>query len=380
MITYDWAFRLSLSFNRRLFISNTEERELWIGLPRSKKEEHELGAVWDLRSLRKRFDFVMEYDEAFAADKDILTKPFEELDPKCVWTYEYGNENNNILPAFMESRNELKECRNRIHLRTFMGLVHPKRTDTRKFGVGPLVFWSALKPSPYLLEPVHRFIDGVRQNNPGKEIVGVHSRSINSYHEAQTKAINRCTRLAMKVITSAVLNQKAQKSCCGERKGLVQSDLEGAYNRLKLYNPCNFTGEYIKTHQLGSSTKQIVYASDHQNEQVDALFKSYGAVSIKEMGHSSFHSRKDKHKRWRENIEMVLTDMLSLVETDHFHGSPASTLSHVICFWRLSRARFEGTDEKSNLCSLVLLSTGTFECNTLSCGSGSMKEFHQLAY
>ena len=72
-------------------------------------------------------------------------------------------------------------------------------------------------------------------------------------------------------------------------------------------------------------------------------------------------------RKWHEELEPVLLDMLVLAEADVFFGSPGSTLSHNVCLSRVAAAAQRGGRERSSHCWLTLLSTGTSECDLISC-------------
>jgi len=77
-----------------------------------------------------------------------------------------------------------------------------------------------------------------------------------------------------------------------------------------------------------------------------------------------------KHMRkWHAELEPVLLDMLVMAATDVFFGSPGSTLSHNVCLWRVADACARGGSERSSHCWLTLLSTGTSECDLISCAA-----------
>jgi len=334
----------------------------------------------DIKGLRKRFNFVMEYDDDYVTDNKILTMNDNDLPESCVW--EYGKASK-ILPEFMSKANLLPECKDRIHFRTSSGLVHPKRTDTRPYGVGPLVFWSGMKPSPYLQNPTDAFISALKSKT-GKSLYGIHSRSHNSYDEPHAKAIKRCTRLAEKILNAGIAYLSSRSTCCKDADSeLTHVPLKPAYDSLKLDLMCNITNPYMLAHELGSDKKQLVYASDHENKQVDALINSYGAVAFdfSVVKRPQFKRKdKDEKSKWRKNIELVLSDMLTVSKTDYFHGGPSSTVSHVICFWRLAHAKLMGHEEASNMCSLLLLSTGSYTCDTISCDTLQGRSFRDLTY
>ena len=76
-----------------------------------------------------------------------------------------------------------------------------------------------------------------------------------------------------------------------------------------------------------------------------------------------------RRQSWRKKIEIVLSDMLTMAKTGFVHGTPSSTVSHVICFWRLSYYKSRGMEEQSNLCELFLLFSGSYECEAVQCSS-----------
>ena len=315
-LTYDWVFRLSLAFNRKAFIHNAVEREHWLGLPRSKEEERAGASIWDLRLLRKKFSFVMEYDEDFKNDRDLLTMSWEKLPQECVWHYEKESK---FLAEYMRKASSLHTCKGRIHFRTSNGLVHPYRTDTRSFGVGPLVFWSAMQPSKYLQDAALDFVNDIRNGNRAKKVVGIHSRSHNSYNVPAAKAIKTCNRLALKTRRSSENHMGMLKKCCA--KELTLKDHVGdTYERLLLPAMCNITDAYLTFH--GFKDVLVAYASDHENKAVDSLlYKGYNAQSfdVKRLKRPEFGRLHDK-PAYRSNIEMVLSDMLVVSKTDYFHG------------------------------------------------------------
>lgn len=397
LITYDWTFRISKAYRRRLFITTPTKRELWIGLPRTKSEEEENVAIWDISYLRNQFDFVMEYDAAYAEDaqnKALLDAEISSLPEHCVW--QYGRDPK-VLTKFLDKVNTDPACR-RIHFKTGQGLVHPKRTDTRKFGVGPLYFWSALRPAPYLQRLTDRFIGRVREQNDGKFLIGVHSRNHNSYNEPEEKALRRCARLANKPVDAAVGYVNTYAKCC-RRPHAVFNPLTPEYpllpiadiNLLKLFEDlqldklCKIDEHYMDFFELNDTNLfKVVLSSDHENKVVDDLmYGKYEAVSF-DLAQEILTTRPVEGptldtgisdaevaqlERWRKNIEIVLADMLTVAKTDFFHGGLSSTVSHVICFWRLVFFEQQGKEEKSNFCNLLLLSTGGYECEDISCSS-----------
>ncbi len=52
-----------------------------------------------------------------------------------------------------------------------------------------------------------------------------------------------------------------------------------------------------------------------------------------------------------------------------FFGSPGSTLSHNVGLWGVADASARGGRERSSHCWLTLLSTGTSECDLISCAA-----------
>lgn len=320
-LTYDWVFRLSLAFNRKVFIPKAVEREHWLGLPRSKAEELAGASIWNMELLRKQFSFVMDYDEDFDKDRALLTASSSELPRECVWEY---SKHTKFLAEFMRTATSLHTCKDRIHFKTSTGLVHPYRTDTRSFGVGPLVFWSAMQPSKYLQDAAKAFVDEVRSTNPEKSVLGIHSRSHNSYNVPAAKAIKTCNRLALKTLSSSGNHMRMLKECCG--KGLAFKDrVSENYEKLKLPAMCNITNEYLTLHDFKNAL--VVYASDHENKAVDRLlYNGYNAKSFdpKRINRPQFDRVEDK-PAYRDNIEMVLADMLVVSKSDYFHGKSGSS-------------------------------------------------------
>lgn len=133
----------------------------------------------DFLLLGSNFDFVMDYDDNYILNKDILDFPVNELPSECVWKV-HGSAPRSAS-QFVNKVNNIEACRDRVHIDSTQGLVHPFRSDTRRFGVGPLAFWSAMKPANYLMEAADKFIARMRKHN--QRLVGIHSRSHNSYDE-----------------------------------------------------------------------------------------------------------------------------------------------------------------------------------------------------
>eukprot|EP00924_Labyrinthula_sp_SR-Ha-C_P007960 snap_masked-scaffold_41-processed-gene-1.20-mRNA-1 protein AED:1.00 eAED:1.00 QI:0/0/0/0/1/1/2/0/1060 len=376
LLTYDWTFRLSKAFNRTLFIHKPEKSEFWIGLPNSVEEERLNSAVWNITPLRQSFDFQMSYE----IDGDL-----PEIHPKCTWKYGVSPK---IVVEFMKQVNELEECKDRVHFLTGGGLIHPKKSDTRSVGVGPLFFWSKLQPNDYLQNKATQFLKTLTAKT-----IGIHSRSHNSYKEVTEKSLRRCAKIAAKPMAAAQDHVDSLFKCCKNFnsmfQGITRSSnlIQTVFENRKLDFMCHIEQEYLDHWNVPVHDEDttLVVASDHESEPVDKLlYSKFGGVSIsineeelsglrppgwQSAANITYGEQYNKFLSWRRRIETVLLDMLLMSLTSMFHGGPSSTVSQVICYWRLSNAYISGTVEQSNFCDLLLLSTGSYDCKTVGCNS-----------
>jgi len=120
----------------------------------------------------------------------------------------------------------------------------------------------------------------------------------------------------------------------------------------------------------------IFLASDHENALVEKLVYNTGGKSFEynaevvfalNPARQTFPTEANSRMGWRKNIQGVLLDMLILSKTDVFFGNPGSTLSQVVCYWRMAAARENLGFEFSNSCGLVLMSTGAKDSKDISC-------------
>eukprot|EP00516_Mucochytrium_quahogii_P003433 CAMPEP_0203758230 /NCGR_PEP_ID=MMETSP0098-20131031/10989_1 /ASSEMBLY_ACC=CAM_ASM_000208 /TAXON_ID=96639 /ORGANISM=" , Strain NY0313808BC1" /LENGTH=1117 /DNA_ID=CAMNT_0050650533 /DNA_START=114 /DNA_END=3467 /DNA_ORIENTATION=- len=386
LLTYDWAFRLSRAFKRTLVLTQPRKREFWIGLPQTKDEERHNTSLWDLTLMRKNFDFLMWYD----TDTDSLKDP-SKIDPDCVWTdaSKEKNKTHKSLASWMSDAVKNPACSERIHFATSNGLVHPYRTDTTKYGVDHLVFWRAMQPSAYLKDLIQEFID---KNNDKGATLGFHSRSHNSYGpEQKEKAKKSCQRLAKKPLAASSNYKKARELCC-KPASMTEPDssmswpdytvhLGTIFQDRRLEEMCDIQTDDMKyaisfaRSVTGVDTK-IFLATDHENPAVDKLavelggsIYEYDGSEVKKNNPSimKYPNEGNYKADWYENIQGVLLDMLMLSQTDVFFGNPGSTLSQVVCMWRMVSAKDRLERELSNTCGLVLLAQGAYTCDMIAC-------------
>jgi len=398
LLNLDWAFRISLALRRTLFIdSRTVHHENWIGLPETLEEELHGTSLWNTLRLRSKFQFVTEYD-IDPETHPVISKDYTTLPQTCVWSYalvsEYPEWKNIALWAKQASKRP--ECLSRIHFHTSDGLVHPYRTDTRAMGVGQFTFWKLIRPTDYLVRVAKQFYWESFKNRP---VLAIHTRSHNSYGpEHFARSLKRCLRLVAKPLQHAhAFRQSAEKVCSDAHyKSLQDSDpfrdwywpaelqnIDAIYQARLLEDTCNITPamvdlalSYAKSHVEYPEDLGLFLASDHENPAVDELLYGLGAksytydaeaVSKGDPARQVFTEEGRSHHDWRQNIQGVLLDMLLLVESDVFFGNPGSTLTQVVCFWRLARAADTLSEELSNTCGLVLAATGSSDPHGIDC-------------
>jgi len=397
LLSFDWAFRVAKAVGRSLFVKTKDlKTEFWIGWPSTKEEELHDTSMWEMVLLRRNFDFIMDYEEDVVSSYPILERPYQELDPKCVWTDELVSQN----PEFKQVAHwaayvsKFPECSERIHFASKNGLIHSYRTDTNKFGVSYYDFWSAMRPSKYLNDLVSKFISS--NLGTAKISLGMHVRSHNSYGAVNVKkAYNSCMRLALKPLDHATRYQIARTTCCKSETPvspdpafiwLKDSENLGEifYKTRHLDKMCNISVQNIieaadfTTKTTKTKTFQYFLATDHENKAVDKLVMDHGGINFAYDSEKVFQGDPKLQKypnegrsqmKRRNGIQGVLIDMLILSKTDVFFGNPGSTLSQVVCFWRFANNKDLLTTELSNICGLILLATGSSTCDDISCTS-----------
>lgn len=378
LLTLDWVFRLSLAFHRTLYLpTNVKKEEHWIGLPENKLEEDMGSSLWDFTRLRKRFNFITTYDLEIPSLNQYsypLRQSPDNIDPKCVWSYklvEKHPEWKNLVTWAGWASQQL-ECKTRIHFTTSDGLVHAYRTDTRRLGVGPFVFWNAMTPAIRL----HRTVDEFLSKYPHRTSIGIHSRSHNSYGPGNIqRAMQSCKRLIERPLKHAKTYLQTRRRCCDTIQTSdvdVDVDVDVLFKERLLLDMCNITSNVMDLAidlAGGEKLSQFILASDHENSAVDKMvYDTYSGISFD--GYTGITPNEKKtlsNPSWRRNIQEVLLDILILIKTDVFFGNPGSTLTQSVCMWRNAHSQKGMIIESSNACGLILLSTGANTCDSIEC-------------
>lgn len=387
--TLDWAFRCAKAFNRTLIVPAPLTTEQWIGMPESPEEEQY--SIWDMSDLRLRFDFVTEKQAKLdpSIPQEVFLPP-EQLDPHCVWDDRKAARDGIYVAEWL--RRAPADCIV-VYFIASHGLVHSFRASTQTLGVDQFAFWSALKPAQYLHDAVRDFFSQV----DSKTTIAVHSRAHNSdlKHYPPGEAHPTCDYIARSILTEAVDHLQQAKECCQvsqlkvwnafrsvapftflsdlPENGAVVESLN-AYFEAHLAGMCHITKKYLEremkyqteSNKLGT----VIRVTDHEWDDVEQIFDQFHAI---EMNFTTFQSsggsrshlvKEPKKRRWHQNIERSVLDLLVLARADVMMGAPSSTFSKTACMWR-GKERLATT----NFCFLVMMEAGSNSCQSIDCNA-----------
>jgi len=365
LITFDWAFRISRAIGRNLFIKKHDvDSGFWIGWPDTLEQETESTSSWNMARLRRSFDFVMEYQtDDFKKQIQISKASVQSLHIDCIWSKAADRKTNDIqLVDWAIHASMNNNCRNRIHFDISDSLVFPHRTDTYKYGVNQYAFWGALRPNTHLEKMSGLYIE----NMMSKGSVGV--------DPIASASADRCAQLAQEMLDRSMRYLNARRECCtqfakliGEKKALLWPDgselVQIIYDWRNLTDMCyEITSQEIQnilrfSSQLSGKEQGTLFVPDKSSR--NSAFLSYQ--------NKTFDTQISSDLKNLEAVQGKIVDMWILSNTDVFMGSAGSTMSHVICLWRFARNSELVHTELSNVCGLIVFTTGSESCGDISC-------------
>lgn len=347
----EWVYRMAKMTNRTLVLERSQIEETFSGYPDT-WGAHEY-SLWDV-------DLLRQSPVKLLLPGEFTTLP--EAHAKCAWTDE-----STYLATWMFRANQRSECHGRIHLATSKGIPSEYRTDTREFGVDPMLFWTYVRFRPSLFA----FAKAELRRMLGSEEpqVGVHARTFRESRSSQQYVNDRVCGPQSRTTAQILAERLSSRKQCGcPVPGIVYEDVEAKWNELRLNETCDLTLPNalagITNHtSLDLLQRGFFMATDHEDRQVDELFVQRGAkmfdfTKLPQAGGSS-----SVDPSWIRAVEPLSLDLAALITTREFFGVPASSLTRAVCSWRMSMGK------RSPMCELYRYRTFSARCSERLCGS-----------
>ena len=249
--TLDWAFRCAKAMGRTLYISRPTQQVQYVGLP--DRRDDEVGdapraVLWDMKRLRSAFRFVLQHEldgspALSGASATLLSSNPDSLNADCVWK----DGADVFIAQWMAApqRNGTGKCR-RLHLMTNHGMVHAWRTATRKWGVGPFVFFNAMRPAQCVL---------CSRGAPRLIVFSQHPALF--FCAKGAHLISLSLSLSLVLLRNQVSTQRGKEVDCGRKRG--------AHNLRALARLQRVQG----SHSGGSTVRNVPAPFDDDREQSD---------------------------------------------------------------------------------------------------------------
>ncbi|KAH9253942.1 hypothetical protein BASA81_008066 [Batrachochytrium salamandrivorans] len=310
--------------NRTLVLERPRIEETFAGFPET-WGAHEY-SLWDVDLLKQSPVQLLLPGE--------FTTLFEPH-ANCVW-----KDDATYLATWIFHTNQLEECHGRIHLATFNGIPSEYRTDTREFGVDPMLFWTYVRFRPNLFA----FAKLELQQMLGSEEpqVGIHARTFRESHNSQQRVNDKVCGPQSRT-TAQILAKRlnSRKQCGCPILDILYDDVEAKWDELRLNETCDLTLPNalpaITNHtSLDLLQHGFFMATDHEDEQVDELFVKRGAKMFNFTKLPKAHGLSTIPLEWINAVEPLSLDLVALITTREFYGVPASSLTRAVCSWRMN--------------------------------------------
>jgi hypothetical protein len=350
---FEWIFRVAKAFNRTVVIPTRTHWEQYIGIPQSRNGT---SYVWDFNRFVQSLDLVFEQDLL-----NLVGFQFPTLAPECEWDYPSARTPNKYVVDWIEKAEKHSTCWFHIHFRSRNGLVSAYRSDTRRFGVDQLLFWRNLVPKQEIMTQAQAMINDL-PNPDGLPVIGLHARTWREANSNQTKATYRvCAPGTQKKKDEAIEAAHKRVSCGLEPLASYWTDslARSVWEKRGFSDAClpytaSNVAKLVFRSEENLKRNGFVVATDHERSEIDEDFIAMGGRFLPPKPKATEDDR----------IFGLVFDFALMIKADLFYGSPTSTLTQAICFWR--RALRSDFDPRSpELCNLLWLSTYSNRCDEL---------------
>ncbi|KAH9251932.1 hypothetical protein BASA81_010136 [Batrachochytrium salamandrivorans] len=367
IVQMEWAYRLAFATNRTLVMVKPFKEYQFVGMPFLNSQDSEY-SIWDVDLLDKgpvRIHFHQQFNWTGPA-------PTEQ----CTWTEKDGK----FVVTWAMAHTDLPECHQVLRIRSRKGLITPHRTDTREFGVDPLLFWKHVQFNPKVFAWANKLLKDMLPSRDGSlQRLGLHARTFRETGTTQTRVLEQVCGPKLMRIPMEISRDLRQRERCGcavaeavnpqTGENWLEVGLERHWKEIHMLGTCDVSIVANLTKLMHRSVVDLqrhgfFAATDHNAHGfMDKVLVEMGGRMINFTTALPIPGMEQAVEIdfALKNQNLVL-DLAMLILVDEFVGVPVSSLSSSVCLWRRAMDR-----PSSDMCEVLYLATHSPRCTEHGC-------------